>query len=86
MWWGLGLGLLAAGLLSGPAGPWVAVPAGVLAGLLAWWLDVQLHPMTVCWWCRGRSRVRDQTGRNWRPCMVCGGSGSRRRAFARRKR
>jgi hypothetical protein len=57
---------------------WVGIPVGVLAYLVA----VQLHPRTACWKCGGAPRVRDESGRNWRNCYACKGSGRRWRLLA----
>lgn len=57
---------------------WLAIPAGLLAGFIA----VQVHPRTKCWKCNGDPKVRDESGRNWRNCWVCGGSGRRWRFLA----
>jgi hypothetical protein len=64
----------------------LGVAAGIVAGLIAAWVTVQLFPFTRCWWCKGSPRVTDGSGRNWRNCAVCGGSGRRLRLFARRDR
>lgn len=83
MWWGIAAGV-AAWLLLRDSGA-LGIAAGVAVGLLAAWVTVQLFPFTRCWWCRGNPRVTDSGGRNWRHCLVCGGSGRRRRVFARRQ-
>lgn len=55
---------------------------GIVAGLGAAFIDVQLRPWTGCWWCHESPKRRDQSGKNWRWCWACGGSGRRRRLFA----
>lgn len=69
------------------AGTWTGNPyVGLGAGLLAWWLFIQLHPWTGCWWCHESAKRRDASGKNWHFCVVCGGSGRRRRLFAMRRK
>lgn len=86
MWWAaLAFTVTAVGL--GPSvGTTSAVWLGVAAGLLAYWVDVQMHPITSCWNCSGNPKIRDQKGTSWRNCHSCGGSGRRRRLFARREK
>lgn len=57
---------------------------GVAAGIVGAALSVLAYPFTLCWWCgkRGGPRRRDRSGRNWRNCWVCGGSGKRLRFLA----
>lgn len=55
---------------------------GLGAWFLAYFVSVQLHPRTSCWKCGGDSKVRDESGRNFRFCFVCEGSGKRFRFFA----
>jgi hypothetical protein len=55
---------------------------GVACGGIAYLVAVQLHPRTRCWKCDGDPKVRDKTGRNWRNCAICKGSGRRWRALA----
>lgn len=55
---------------------------GVACGALAYLVAVQLHPRTACWKCGGNSKVRDKSGKNFRFCFACKGSGRRWRALA----
>jgi hypothetical protein len=86
MWWAaIVFTAVAVGL--GPyTGSGTSVWLGVGAGLFAWWVDIQLHPITRCWLCSGDPKVRDHKGTSWRNCAACGGSGRRRRLLARRER
>jgi hypothetical protein len=40
-------------------------------------------PHAKCRWCKGRKRSRSPSGRAWRNCSHCGGSGERLRVGAR---
>jgi DnaJ-class molecular chaperone len=53
----------------------LTVPLAV-AGYLAacrWW------PYAACWRCHGDGKKRSPTGRAWRPCKRCKGTGTRLR-------
>lgn len=63
------------GLVQHPAFPYVLV----LALLLAWIAHSIARPYTVCVACKGNSRKRGFSGKSWRNCAVCKGSGKRRR-------
>lgn len=39
-----------------------------------WW------PLAACRWCRGRGKFRSPSGKAWRRCRHCKGSGARVRA------
>lgn len=86
MWWAAIVFTSIAVGLSPYTGSGTSVWLGAAGGLLAWWIDVQLHPWTSCWNCAGNPKIRDQAGKSWRNCWSCGGSGKRRRVFARRER
>lgn len=74
------VGFLAVGAWSGD--PW----AGLAAGAICYVMAAQVWPWASCWYCRGAARRRDHTGKVWHFCLVCGGSGRRRRWLARRPR
>ncbi len=73
------VGFVAVGAWTGSA--WWGLAAGV-AGYVA---SVQARPWTGCWWCHESPKRRDKGGANWMFCMVCGGSGRRRRLLAIRR-
>lgn len=87
MWWGLvaGVGVWLF-LASRQIEPVASIAAAIAAGLVAYWVDVQLHPYTSCWNCSGSPKITDHKGTSWRYCAICGGSGKRRRVLARRER
>ena len=62
----------------------LGVAAGVLAGLIAAWIEAQLWPIAPCLWCRGRRRTSYSwcTPTAFRKCWWCRGSGERRRLLA----
>jgi hypothetical protein len=47
--------------------------AGVYAGACLFW------PWTACEKCEGAGKFRSPSGKNWRPCPRCGGSGRKER-------
>lgn len=59
---------------------WLAAPAAVCAYLAHVWV----FPYAKCRYCgpRGGPRRTDASGDYWHDCMVCGGSGKRRRLFS----
>lgn len=66
-------------------GAWSGSPwLGLAAAAVAYVVDVRLHPVTTCDWCRGDPKVRDAAGTSWRGCYWCGGSGRRSRLFGPR--
>lgn len=68
------------------AGAWTGNPwIGAGAAAVAYLVDVRLHPVTVCAWCKGDPRVRDTTGTSWRGCFWCSGTGRRGRLFGPRR-
>ncbi|MFC4949199.1 hypothetical protein [Pseudonocardia sp. GCM10023141] len=67
-------------------GAWTANwTLGLLAGLLLWLATVQLWPWTACSSCASSPRIRDFTGKNWRTCGGCGGTGKELRTFVMRR-
>lgn len=70
--------LVAAGTWAGNV--WVGLAAGAAAGVVSVWL----FPWAKCWWCgpRGGPKRMDSWGTSWRGCLVCGGSGKRKRVLA----
>lgn len=58
---------------------WWLVGGGLLVG---WLFHSWRRPMTRCWWCNGSPRNYGSSGRSWSNCLVCGGSGRRRRVGA----
>lgn len=65
-------------LLVGKFGVWPAAGVVVLGWL--WWS--YRRPNTRCFACKGSPRKHDKSGRNWSYCLVCKGSGKRRRLGA----
>jgi hypothetical protein len=60
---------------------WVIVAGAALVvgyAVHCWWL-----PFAACWKCDGAGRFRSASGRSWRRCRRCKGSGERVR-FGRR--
>ncbi len=56
----------------------LALVAGILyVAACTWW------PFTRCGRCRGTGKLRSPTGKAWRPCRPCDGSGTKVR-FGRR--
>jgi len=55
---------------------------GLVAAGMTYFVAVQLRPWTGCLWCRESPKRRDESGRNWRYCWVCAGSGRRLRVLA----
>lgn len=67
-------------------GAWAANwPIGLLAGLGLWFITVQLWPYTACGACSGKPRIADFSGKNWRNCPSCKGSGRQVRTFVIRQ-
>lgn len=86
MWWAIAAFV---GLLAWSLPRWGSPTALYIAGVgyvAVYLVTVLLFPWTSCWKCGGDSKVRDAGGKNWRYCQICGGSGNRRRLFARRER
>ena len=54
---------------------WLALPAG----LVAYVVQSIYRPYARCWRCKGKPRFTSSSGRTWRDCWFCGGSGKRRR-------
>lgn len=56
------------------------------AALACWILDSLYDPLADCWWCSGSSKRRRENGKGKRKsfhlCLVCGGSGRRRRFWS----
>ncbi|MFD4196753.1 hypothetical protein [Amycolatopsis thermoflava] len=59
----------------------------VVLALLAWlalyYLACQIWPYTACGRCNGGKHT-SPTGKAWRNCSRCGGSGKKRRLLARK--
>lgn len=46
--------------------------------IVAWYvINCLIWPFANCLRCRGAGRFRSPSGRAWRPCRRCGGTGSR---------
>jgi DnaJ-class molecular chaperone len=54
--------------------------AAVLGGWGWWRVDLRLHPLRPCRWCKGAGKNRGSTRSRFGPCSHCGGSGRRVRA------
>lgn len=56
----------------------------LLGGMLlaAWVTSSIIWPYTSCLGCDGNPRLRNTSGRSWRDCPACKGSGRRRRFLA----
>lgn len=53
--------------------------------LVLWWVDMRVHPVRRCPWCRGSKRNVGSSTRRWGTCPRCGGTGELRRIGARKK-
>jgi hypothetical protein len=63
--------------------PEVALPLLVLA-VVGWYATVcRWWPYSRCWSCSGTGKSASPSGRHWRPCRRCGGSGTRVRLGGR---
>jgi hypothetical protein len=78
--------LLAAAATSHAGNPWPALIALGLVVLAGYVLACWFWPLTRCGRCHGAGRFRSPSGRSWRPCPRCGGSGSRERLLGRTRR
>ena len=78
MTWGVLVGLA---VFVWSQSPWLGSGAAVAAYLAHVWV----FPYARCRYCgpRGGPRRTDSSGDFWHDCMVCGGSGKRRRLFSR---
>lgn len=45
--------------------------------LAGYWLSLRLWPIRTCGRCDGSGKTRSPSGRHWRPCKRCSGSGGR---------
>jgi hypothetical protein len=64
-----------------PAGGWPVsrlVLAGVLVALV-YAVACALWPFAACWVCHGDGKKRSPSGRSWRRCRWCKGTGQRLR-------
>lgn len=52
---------------------WTLAGVGVYAGVCLVW------PYTACSWCDGKGKHRSPSGKHWRPCFRCKGSGRKLR-------
>lgn len=57
-----------------------------LVFLVLWLLSSLIWPYTQCRQCHGERRFRSPSGKHWRECPVCGGSGKRRRLLSHLRR
>jgi hypothetical protein len=56
---------------------WAVV--AVVVGVPVYWFVCWFWPYTSCRRCGGGGRKRSPSGKNWRPCRKCKGSGTRLR-------
>lgn len=82
IWWVVG-GFLAGGGLAEHLAPALAQWGGGAGAVAGWLAHSLVYPRVACTWCSGNPKRRDGSGRVWRNCFVCGGSGQRRRVGAR---
>lgn len=64
------------------SGTAVVVAVTVLTGLVAaaaYWVACLLWPFTACLKCDGDGKTRSPSGKTWRPCRRCDGTGRRLR-------
>jgi hypothetical protein len=50
-----------------------------LAGVTLYSAVCWFWPYTACSWCEGKGKHRSPSGKNWRPCWRCKGSGRKLR-------
>jgi hypothetical protein len=55
------------------------VVLGGLAVALVYAIACALWPFANCWWCGGDGKTRSPSGRSWRRCRHCKGTGHRLR-------
>lgn len=71
---------------SSQGNPWPALLAVALVALVAYAIASWFWPYTTCRKCSGAGRFRSPSGRSWRACPRCGGSGAKERLLARARR
>jgi hypothetical protein len=71
---------------SGTGNPWPALIALALLASAGYVVAAWFWPYTACRKCGGAGRFRSPSGRSWRPCPRCGGSGTRERLLSRARR
>ena len=68
------------GALYGPELGWTA---GAALGVVCWVVHSWYSPLADCWWwwCKGKPKRRTKrgTGKTFHMCLICDGSGRRRR-------
>ncbi len=53
--------------------------------IVAWWIDMQRHPIRRCPSCSGSKKNAGSTSQRWGICRRCGGKGEVRRFGAPRQ-
>ena len=63
-------------------GSWLTGVGFIVAAVGLWVMSCRAYPYTACPKCDALGRVKDPSGRNWRTCAHCGGTGQRLRPGA----
>lgn len=61
----------------------VVIGLAVIAAAAGYWIACAFWPFAACAWCGGDGRKKSPSGKYWRPCRRCKGTGTRVRTGRR---